>query len=161
MRERGAATPVQRQLSLLTEDDIYLFNEGSHYRLYEKLGAHLTTSEGVAGTYFAVWAPNAEAVYVMGDFNGWNNSSHPLHPKGESGIWEGFIPGLGQWTNYKYHIVSRLNNYRVDKADPFGFHHETPPRTGSIVTSMDYDWNDGQWMAAQQQHNSREAPMSV
>jgi 1,4-alpha-glucan branching enzyme len=152
---------VQHQLSLLTDDDIYLFNEGSHYRLYDKLGAHLTTSEGVPGTYFAVWAPNAEAVYVMGDFNGWNHNSHPLRPKGGSGIWEGFVPGLGQWTNYKYHVVSKYNNYRVDKADPFGFHHETPPRTGSIVTSMDYDWKDGQWMAAQQQHNSREAPMSV
>jgi 1,4-alpha-glucan branching enzyme len=161
MRNRAGATEVQHQVSLLTDNDLYLFNEGSHYRLYEKFGAHLINSDGVAGTYFAVWAPNAERVFVMGDFNGWNNSSHPLQPKGQSGIWEGFIPGLGQWTNYKYHVVSRYNNYRVDKADPFGFHHETPPRTGSIVTDMNYQWGDQEWMTAQDEHNHREAPIAV
>jgi 1,4-alpha-glucan branching enzyme len=161
MRNRAGAAEIQHEVSLLTDDDLYLFNEGSHYRLYEKLGARLVSPDGVTGTYFAVWAPNAERVFVMGDFNGWNNSSHPLRPKGQSGIWEGFIPGLGQWTNYKYHVVSRYNNYRVDKADPFGFHHETPPRTGSIVTDMDYQWGDQEWMAHQHGHNHREAPIAV
>lgn len=86
MRNRAGATEIQHEVSLLTDDDLYLFNEGSHYRLYEKLGAHLISSNGVAGAHFAVWAPNAERVFVMGDFNGWNNGSHALRPKGQSGI---------------------------------------------------------------------------
>ena len=122
MRTPGATTAVQYQVSLLTDDDLYLFNEGSHYRLYERLGSRLMTVGGEEGAYFAVWAPNAAQVFVMGDFNAWNKASHPLRVKGPSGIWEGFIPELGQWTNYKYHVVSRHGNYRVDKADPFGFH---------------------------------------
>lgn len=152
---------VKHEVSLLTNEDIYLFNEGSHYHLYQKLGAHPMNVDGVDGTYFAVWAPNAEQVFVIGAFNGWNKGSHPLRPKGSSGIWEGFIPGMQQWAVYKYHIVSRHNNYRVDKADPVGFHHETSPRTGSIVTTLDYSWGDQEWMANRWQRNSREAPMSV
>jgi 1,4-alpha-glucan branching enzyme len=152
---------VKHEVSLLTNEDIYLFNEGSHYRLYQKLGAHPMNVDGVEGTYFAVWAPNAEQVSMIGDFNGWNRGSHPLRPKGSSGIWEGFIPGVQQWAVYKYHVVSRHNNYRVDKADPVGFHHETPPRTGSIVTTLDYSWSDQEWMANRWQRNGREAPMSV
>jgi 1,4-alpha-glucan branching enzyme len=152
---------VKHEVSLLTNEDIYLFNEGSHYRLYQKLGAHPMNVDGVDGTYFAVWAPNAEQVFVIGDFNGWNKDSHPLRPKCNSGIWEGFIPGMQQWAVYKYHVVSRHNNYRVDKADPVGFHHETPPRTGSIVTTLDYSWGDQEWMANRWQRNGREAPMSV
>jgi 1,4-alpha-glucan branching enzyme len=152
---------VKHEVSLLTKEDIYLFNEGSHYRLYQKLGAHPMNVDGVDGTYFAVWAPNAEQVFVIGDFNGWNKGSHPLRPKGSSGIWEGFIPGMQQWAVYKYHIVSRHNGYRVDKADPVGFHHERPPRTGSIVTNLDYSWGDQEWMANRWQRNGREAPMSV
>src|SRR5438105_3665693 len=108
-------------VSLLSGDDLYLFNEGSHFRLFDKLGAHALTDRGQAGTHFAVWAPAAERVYVMGEFNGWNKTSHPLRSKGDSGIWEGFVPGLGQGTTYKYHIVSRYGGYRVDKADPFAF----------------------------------------
>jgi 1,4-alpha-glucan branching enzyme len=152
---------VKHEVSLLTNEDIYLFNEGSHYRLYQKLGAHPMNVDGVDGTCFAVWAPNAEQVFVIGDFNGWNKGSHPLRPKGSSGIWGGFIPGMQQWAVYKYHVVSRHNNYRVDKADPVGFHHETPPRTGSIVTTLDYSWGDQEWMANRWQRNAREAPMSI
>jgi len=127
------ASPVQYDLSLLTAEDLYLFNEGSHYRLYEKMGAHPKESNGVAGTVFSVWAPNARNVYVIGSFNGWDHSSHPLHPRGSSGIWEGFIPGAGKGTVYKYHIVSNQHGHRVDKADPIGLLMEKPPRTASVV----------------------------
>jgi len=112
---------VRYDVSLLTDDDLFLFNEGNHFRLYEKLGSHPMTVDKVAGTYFAVWAPDAEKVFVMGDFNGWNKSSHPLGSRGQSGIWEGFIPGVDQGALYKYHIHSRYQGYQVDKADAMGF----------------------------------------
>ncbi len=110
-------------ITLLTDDDLFLFNQGSHFRLYEKLGAHLLGQEGLAGAYFAVWAPDAEGVFVVGDFNGWNKSSHPLRSRGQSGIWEGFIPGAEKGARYKYHIRSRYKGYRVDKSDPFAFYN--------------------------------------
>src|SRR5712692_11718169 len=97
------------EISLLTDQDLYLFNEGSHFRLYEKLGAHPVKADGVEGTYFAVWAPNAKKVFVMGSFNGWAKETHPLRPKGNSGIWEGFFSGVNKGSLYKYHIVSRDN----------------------------------------------------
>jgi 1,4-alpha-glucan branching enzyme len=147
--------------SQLTEGDLYLFNEGRHFNLYEKLGSHLATVDGQPGTFFAVWAPNAERVFVMGDFNGWNQTSHPLHSRGQSGIWEGFVANLGQGAIYKYHIQSHHLAYRVDKADPFACHAETPPRTGSVIWDLDYEWNDQAWMAQQQQRNSLDAPVSV
>ena len=109
--------------SLLTDNDLYLFNEGSHFRLPDKLGAHVVSYEGTSGTHFAVWAPNAAQVFVIGDFNGWNKNSHRLRPKGQSGIWEDFFPGIGKGTLYKYHIVSRFNDYRVDKTDPFSMRY--------------------------------------
>ena len=102
-----------KKVTLLTEDDLFLFNEGSHYRLYEKLGSHLISDGDVQGTYFAVWAPDAEQTFVMGDFNNWSKVSHPLNPRGQSGIWEGFIAGVGKGARYKYHVVSRYNDYRV------------------------------------------------
>src|SRR3989442_1048702 len=111
---------VRYDASLLTDEDLYLFNEGSHYRLQEKMGAHVIESKGVAGTAFSVWAPNARDVHVIGSFNGWDHRSHPLHPRGSSGIWEGFIPGVGKGTVYKFHIVSNQHGHRVDKADPLG-----------------------------------------
>src|SRR5205085_2086549 len=116
--------PVRYDSSPLTADDLYLFNEGSHFRLYQKLGAHPRTVGGVAGTAFAVWAPGAERVAVMGDFNGWNKDSHPLRPRESSGIWEGFVPGVGKGEAYKYHVVARGGQHRADKADPFGFFSE-------------------------------------
>jgi 1,4-alpha-glucan branching enzyme len=148
-------------MSLLTDDDLYLFNEGSHFRLYEKLGAHPMEHEGKEGTCFAVWAPDAQKVYVMGDFNGWDKESHPLRPRRKSGIWEGFIPGVGKGANYKYHIASRFHGYHVDKADPFALYSEVPPKTGSIVWDLDYVWGDGEWMENRQKQNALDAPMAV
>jgi 1,4-alpha-glucan branching enzyme len=147
--------------SVLTDWDLYLFNEGSHHKLWEKLGSHITKRDGVVGTNFGVWAPNAESVSVIGDFNGWNPASHRLEPRGHSGIWERWIPHVSKGTIYKYHIVSRHNGFRVDKADPFAVHHETPPRTGSIVWDLDYEWNDAEWMANRRSKNGIDSPMSI
>ena len=152
---------VRYDVSLISDDDLYLFNEGSHLTLYNHLGSHLMTHDGVDGVYFAVWAPNAERVSVIGDFNYWNPDTHPLRTRGNSGIWEGFVPHVGQGTIYKYQIFSRHNGYRVAKADPFAIHAETPPRTGSIVWNRDYEWNDGAWMAERGQKNAAEAPLSI
>jgi 1,4-alpha-glucan branching enzyme len=148
-------------VSLLTDDDIYLYNEGNHFRLYEKFGAHYIKREGLKGTYFAVWAPDARMVSVIGDFNGWDKSSHPLRPRDRSGIWEGFIPGFSKKMIYKYHVVSRLNVYSVDKSDPFAFYSETPPKTGSIVWDLDYVWGDDEWMEKRWNCNSPESPISI
>jgi len=151
----------QYGVTLLTEDDLHYFNEGSHYRLYNKLGSRPITVDGVDGTYFAVWAPNAVSVFVMGDFNGWSRESHPLYPKGASGIWENFIPGIGHGDVYKYFIVSRYNDYRVEKADPFGFHHEVSPKTATVIWNLDYTWNDEEWMKTRKERNQLDAPISV
>ncbi|MET0691583.1 MAG: 1,4-alpha-glucan branching protein GlgB, partial [Candidatus Binatia bacterium] len=140
--------------------DLYLFNQGSHFRLYEKLGAHLIAGENT-GTYFAVWAPDAEQVFVMGDFNQWHRDSHALMPKGQSGIWEGFFPDMGKGALYKYRIVSRFNGYRVDKADPLSIFNEVPPKTASIVWDLDYTWGDREWMASRHQRNRLDKPMAI
>jgi 1,4-alpha-glucan branching enzyme len=155
------APPVRYDVSLLTDNDLYLFNEGSHYRLYDKMGAHLTESKGVQGTVFSVWAPNARNVYVIGSFNGWDHSSHLLQSRGSSGIWEGFIPGAGKGTVYKFHIVSNHHGHRVDKADPIGLLHERPPRTASVVWDLEHSWNDADWLSKRAERNSLHAPMSV
>jgi 1,4-alpha-glucan branching enzyme len=147
-------------ISLLNDDDLYLFNQGSHFRLYEKLGAHLIAGENT-GTYFAVWAPDAEQVFVMGDFNQWHRDSHALMPKGQSGIWEGFFPDMGKGALYKYRIVSRFNGYRVDKADPLSIFNEVPPKTASIVWDLDYTWGDREWMAGRHQRNRLDKPMAI
>ena len=159
--EKASRGPVRYDVSLLTDDDLYLFNEGNHYRLYEKLGAHVMTRDGVEGTYFAVWAPDAENVSVIGDFNGWTKMKHPLRPRGQSGIWEGFIPGVGKGASYKYHVASRYLGYRADKADPFAFHTETSPRTGSRVWDLAYTWEDERWLEERRRTNPPEAPMAV
>ena len=148
-------------VSLLSDHDLYLFNEGSHIRLYDHLGSHPMTVDGTAGTNFAVWAPDAEKVYVMGGFNGWNKAGHELQPRGQSGIWEAFVPGVGQGDAYKYHVVSRYHRYQVDKADPFAFHTETPPHTASKVWDLGYEWNDQSWMSSRGDRNSLHAPMSI
>jgi len=149
------------EVTLLSEQDIFLFNEGSHFRLYEKLGSHLLSAGEGQGTYFAVWAPDAEQVCVIGDFNDWNKRTHPLKPRERSGIWEGVIPEAVKGARYKYHIVSRYNDYRVDKADPFGIYNDTPPETVNIVWDLEYTWNDQAWMAKRGNHNSSDAPMSI
>ena len=147
--------------SLLTADDLYLFNEGTHYDLASKLGSHLVEVGGVTGAYFAVWAPNSERVSVVGDFNGWNPATHPLSPKGQAGIWEGFIPGVSKGETYKYHLVARGTGLAVDKSDPYAFHAETSPGTGSKVWPLDYAWSDGEWMEHRRAANSGSAPWSV
>jgi 1,4-alpha-glucan branching enzyme len=149
------------QSTLLTADDVFLFNEGNHYRLYEKLGAHVVEVDGQSGTFFAVWAPNAARVSVVGGFNGWNADSHPLHVEGSSGIWEVFVPGIGQGEVYKFHVVSRFGGYTVDKSDPFAFHTETPPRTASVVWDLAYEWNDVDWMTHRRGTNAGTAPISI
>ena len=148
-------------MSLLSDHDLYLFNEGSHVKLYERLGSHTRTNDVSEGTNFAVWAPDAEKVSVIGSFNGWNTTSHYLQPRGSSGIWEGFIPQVRRGESYKYHVVSRYHGYMADKADPFAFHGEVAPSTASIVWDLDYEWRDQEWMSARASRNSLNAPMSV
>ncbi len=143
--------------SLLTEHDLYLFGEGTHRRMHEKLGAHVTQG----GTYFAVWAPNAWAVSVVGDFNGWDRQADPLSPVASSGIWEGTVGSAERGHVYKFHIVSNVGDYAVQKADPYGVRTEEPPRTGSVVWGLEYDWGDERWMAERASRNALDAPVSV
>jgi 1,4-alpha-glucan branching enzyme len=145
----------------LSDQDLYLFNEGSHTSLYDKLGAHPRVVDDVAGTQFAVWAPGARQVYVMGDFNGWSPTDQPLRPLAASGIWEGFVPGVGTGAHYKYHVVSRYHGYQVDKADPFASWSEVPPKTASIVWPLDYSWHDAEWLARRPSANNLSAPMAI
>jgi 1,4-alpha-glucan branching enzyme len=147
--------------SLLGQQDLYLFNEGSHLRLYDKLGAHPRTVNGVRGVMFAVWAPAASYVSVIGDFNGWDRARHPLHPRESSGIWEGFVAGIGPGMVYKYHVASRVNDYSADKSDPLGFYHQVAPETGSIVHDLSYQWNDGEWLMRRRQKNALSSPLSI
>jgi 1,4-alpha-glucan branching enzyme len=154
-------TPATRDVSLLTPEDLYLFNEGNHARLYERLGAHLMEVDGTPGTYFAVWAPNAASVAVIGDFNRWDASSAPLRPLEASGIWEGFVSGAGVGTRYKFHVLSQHRGYRVDKADPFAFASERSPGTASVVWDPAYAWGDADWMSGRRARNSLQAPMSA
>ncbi len=144
-----------------TELDLHLWSEGTHYRAYRSLGSHLTEVDGQPGVSFAVWAPNAATVSVVGDFNGWNRGSHPLRPLGPSGVWHGFVPGVGKGTTYKYFIASRLGGFTVEKADPFAVRQETPPRTGSVVWDLDYAWNDAVWMRDRAGKNGLRSPMSI
>jgi 1,4-alpha-glucan branching enzyme len=142
----------------LGEQDIYLFNEGTHSRLYEKLGAHVLPEGGV---HFAIWAPNARSVSVIGPFNDWNTQRHPMRWQGMSGLWELIIPELKEGAIYKYHIESSVNGYKVDKVDPFGFQHSTPPVRESIVRKLDFDWNDADWMATRGKRQKIDKPISV
>jgi len=153
---------IRHDVTLLTDHDIYLFKEGSHFRLYEKLGSHVLSRDGKKGTYFAVWAPNARSVSVAGDFNGWNKESHPLRGRKDgSGIWEGFVEGVSQGAIYKYHIKSRYHRYEVDKGDPYALRWEAPPKTASIVWELDYEWNDGTWMQDRYRKNALDAPYAI
>ncbi|MHB8668085.1 MAG: 1,4-alpha-glucan branching protein GlgB [Burkholderiales bacterium] len=147
---------------MLTDHDIYLFKEGTHARLYEKFGCHLGEQDGVAGAHFCVWAPNAQRVSAIGDWNGWNRDAHPLQVRADgSGVWEGFVPGVAHGQAYKYFIHSRVDGYRVDKADPFAFFAEAPPRTGSRAWDLAYAWGDAAWMASRGAANALDAPMSI
>jgi 1,4-alpha-glucan branching enzyme len=144
----------------LTDLDLHLFNEGSHLRLWEKLGAHPAHESG-PGVRFAVWAPNADWVSVIGDFNDWKPDAHLLRPRATSGIWEGFVPGVPLGARYKYHVAARQRGYHADKADPFAFHTEPPPRTASRVWALDYQWGDAEWMRHRGGRASLTAPQSV
>jgi 1,4-alpha-glucan branching enzyme len=135
--ETAPAPTVRHDFSLLSDDDLYLFNEGNQCRLYLKLGSHLVKKEGIEGTYFGVWAPDAEQVYVTGDFNRWRKTSHPLRQRASSGLWEGLVPG------------------------PFAFHFEGPPRTASIVWDLDYPWKDAAWLTRRPGANALDQPISV
>jgi 1,4-alpha-glucan branching enzyme len=160
-RKGQSAGVIRNDISLLTADDLYLFNQGTHYHLYEKLGSHCINMQDVEGTYFAVWAPNAEHVFIMGEFNGWDKTQLRLGAREGSGIWEGFVPDLHAGVPYKYHIVSRYNGYQVDKADPFGFESETPPKTASTICDLSYAWGDDSWMRDRHRYNSLQRPMAI
>ncbi len=148
--------------NLITDHDTYLFKEGNHFRLYDKLGSHLMEVDGVAGTHFAVWAPNAASVSVIGSFNEWNPKIHILKLRSDgSGIWEGFIPAVRKGDLYKYHIISKQNNYKVNKSDPFAFYCEVSPKTASIVWNPQYEWSDKKWMKERHKHNAPDKPMTV
>ena len=148
--------------SLFTDFDINLFKSGKHYRLYEKLGSHCIEVNGQKGTYFAVWAPSAASVSVIGDFNYWNNSEHRLNVRWDaSGIWEGFIPNVGKGNAYKYKIYSNITVENIEKADPFARRAEHPPKTASIVWEDDYNWEDEDWLKSRGEKNSLKAPYSV
>ncbi len=156
-----ASSPSLSSESLLTEYDLHLFNEGNHFHLHDKLGAHLRERNGVSGTQFAVWAPNARYVSVVGDWNEWDRGRDPLVRRADTGIWEGFLAGVGKGAVYKFHIASGANDYQVEKADPQGFLHEVPPRTASIVWDLDYEWGDGEWMRTRAARNALGAPISM
>ena len=151
-------------MSRLSPQDVYLFREGTHTRLYERLGSHLGSHQGRQGCFFAVWAPNASRVSVMGDFNGWSATASPLSFVETSGIWEGFLPEVGHGTRYKYRISSRFppgQGYEVDKTDPFAFFREEPPESASIVWDLSFDWSDTEWMQKRWSANRLTAPWSI
>ena len=148
--------------SLFTDFDIDLFKAGKHFRLYEKLGAHPIEVDGVSGVYFAVWAPSARSVSVVGDFNYWIQGEHQLNVRWDSsGIWEGFIPGVQKGTTYKYKIQSENGGIITEKADPFAFYCEKPPLTASVIWDLDYQWKDTNWMKTRKEHNALDKPYSV
>jgi 1,4-alpha-glucan branching enzyme len=162
--------PVQvpQQITLAVDpnyfkpEDIHLIRQGKHYRLYNLLGAHPWNWQGQAGTYFAVWVPNAKSVSVLGDFNQWRLESHVLNLRSDqSGIWEGFIPHVQSGNFYKYHIQSNQNGSKMEKSDPFAFYNETPPKTASAVWDLGYQWNDEKWMRHRQKVNAANAPISI
>lgn len=147
--------------ALLSDFDIHLHGEGTHSETYSKMGAHLTEMDGVAGASFVVWAPNAEVVSVVGEFNDWDTRRHPMRLR-DGGLWEIFLPGVGQGTPYKYFVRSRVQGYRQLKADPYGFYMEVPPKSASIVWDVDrYQWNDGAWMEERAHKNYLKEPISI
>jgi 1,4-alpha-glucan branching enzyme len=154
-----ATSPASGPATLLGPEDVYLFNEGTHRALGARLGAHVLDEPSGAVT-FAVWAPSAQAVSVIGDFNEWDPAAHPLAPRGGSGIWEGVVRGAAPGQVYKY-AVTAADGRRLDKADPFALRTEEPPRTGSVVWALDYDWGDERWMAGRAARIGLDAPVAV
>jgi 1,4-alpha-glucan branching enzyme len=145
-----------------SELDIYLFKKGSHFNLYNKLGSHIKTVGGVRGTHFAVWAPNAESVSVIGDFNQWDRGSDPMGARwDETGIWELFIPHVDNGYLYKYFIKSELSDHEIIKSDPYAFHFEVQPGTASVVWDLGYSWNDSKWMDSRKNKNAIDSPFLI
>ncbi len=159
--ETTSVIAASEKPQLLTDQDLYLFNEGSNYRMHEKMGAHLVIFNNQPGAIFSVWAPNARSVSIVGSFNSWNPVMNHLESRGSSGIWEGFVPGAAKGALYKFHIESKQHGYRVDKADPLGLLHEKPPRTASVVWDLEYEWGDREWMEKRATRNSLRAPHAV
>ncbi|MFN3360477.1 MAG: 1,4-alpha-glucan branching protein GlgB [Pseudanabaenaceae cyanobacterium] len=157
--ERTVHDPYAFTFSLWTEFDRYLFGEGNHHHLYEKLGAHVVTVDGVEGVYFSVWAPNARSVSVIGDFNHWDGRRHPMRRE-NPGVWELFIPDLGEGTHYKYE-VRNSHGHIYQKSDPVGFQQEIRPRTASIVNKLEYTWHDQEWMEKRAKTNPLKQPITV
>ena len=161
--QRGERTTMHDPYAfppMLTDYDLYLFGEGRHFRIYERLGAHSRSIDGVTGVNFAVWAPNASGVSVIGDFNGWDGRRHPMRKHTPSGVWELFVPGTSVGSLYKYRI--RRHGETTDRSDPYGLAAELPPRTASIVCNVDdYEWRDDAWMAQREKRNGLAAPVSV
>ncbi|WP_112219109.1 1,4-alpha-glucan branching protein GlgB [Legionella quinlivanii] len=157
-RRRPVEHPRQ---SLFSAQDLHLFNEGTHFHLYRHLGAHVIKQDNVTGVNFAVWAPNASQVSVVGSFNHWNKTEHSLSSRGNSGIWEGFIPGVKVGDLYKYTIESDRLQFTAQKADPFAFYQETPPCTASIVWDLHYEWQDEEWLKNRKSKQSLNSPISI
>ena len=148
-------------LPTLSEVDLYLFNKGDHHRVYEKLGAHYTEVNGVGGVQFAVWAPTARSVSVIGNFNGWDRRKHAMRMLGASGIWEIFVPGLAEGELYKFHVKTQ-SGFVLEKADPYGFEMELRPQTASKINFLSkFTWSDDEWMKNRAGSNVSEKPMAV
>src|SRR5690349_20746191 len=145
---------------MLTDYDLHLLGEGTHWCSYERLGTHQRTIDGIQGVNFAVWAPNAESVAVIGDFNMWDRRNHMMRKHG-SGVWELFVPGAGVGAKYKFAVKQR-GGHVVEKCDPYGFFAEVPPRTANIVADLDaYEWKDAEWIRNRPQFNALDAPQSI
>jgi 1,4-alpha-glucan branching enzyme len=144
-----------------SNQDLFLYNEGNFLRGYEKFGAHPTVVGDIPGTHFAVWAPSARYVSVVGDFNNWDEGRHPLTPQGSSGIWGGFVPGAKKGQCYKYHIATPHDGFSVDKADPYGLLCEIPPKSASVIWDTKYDWNDTKYMKSRKAKQTQDAPVSI
>jgi len=155
------STVIRPSSSLFGEQDLHLFNEGTHRRAYRAFGAHPVVHDGVAGVAFALWAPNAAEVSVVGDFNDWTVGRHPLTARGATGVWEAFVPGVGHGQKYKFHLLSKELGYSVFKTDPYGRYFESAPDTASIVWDLAYDWGDASWRSHQKSRASSSDPMSI
>ena len=159
---RSTVDDPYRFATTLGDYDRHLLAEGTHYEAHERLGAHLRVLDGVAGTVFAVWAPNARRVSVVGDFNGWDGRRYPMRLHPANGIWEVFVPGLGEGERYKYEIITRSGEPVALKADPYAFAFELDtPRTASVVTALEHQWNDGAWMAERSRRQGHATPIAI
>ncbi len=159
---RGTLSILTPSGPLLSDFDLHLLAEGTHYRNYERLGAHIRTHNGFRGVHFAVWAPNAERVSVIGNFNHWDGRRHPMGNRGATGVWELFIPDLSQGEVYKYEVKSRQDGYLIQKSDPYGFAAELRPKTASVVWDVtDFSWHDRAWIASRAQRQALDKPIAV